>query len=64
MMVYVSALNIVIIKRNSNCSKITIAVFESGCYYYWSKNINQINTTYDFINNLVNTNIALLKKDT
>ena len=50
-------------KKNSNCSKITIAIFESGCTIITgAKNINQINTTYDFINNLVNTNINSFKK--
>tara|TARA_Y100000389_G_scaffold108089_1_gene105232 strand:+ start:25 stop:816 length:792 start_codon:yes stop_codon:yes gene_type:complete len=50
-------------KKTSNCSKITIAIFESGCTIITgAKNINQINTTYGFINNLVNNNIKSFKK--
>jgi len=50
-------------KKTSTCSKITIAIFESGCTIITgAKNINQINTTYNFINNLVNNNINSFKK--
>jgi TATA-box binding protein (TBP) (component of TFIID and TFIIIB) len=50
-------------KKNSNCSKITIAIFESGCTIITgAKNINQINTTYDYINKLINNNINSFKK--
>lgn len=50
-------------KKDSNCSKITIAIFESGCTIITgAKNINQINTTYKFINDLVNNNITSFKK--
>jgi TATA-box binding protein (TBP) (component of TFIID and TFIIIB) len=50
-------------KKTSECSKITIAIFESGCTIITgAKNINQINTTYKFINNLVNNNINSFKK--
>jgi TATA-box binding protein (TBP) (component of TFIID and TFIIIB) len=50
-------------KKDSNCSKITIAIFESGCTIITgAKNINQINTTYDYINKLINNNINSFKK--
>jgi|TARA_Y100000389_G_scaffold118289_1_gene115480 TATA-box binding protein (TBP) (component of TFIID and TFIIIB) len=50
-------------KKTSKCSKITIAIFESGCTIITgAKNINQINTTYKFITDLVNNNISSFKK--
>jgi TATA-box binding protein (TBP) (component of TFIID and TFIIIB) len=49
--------------KNSNCSKITIAIFESGCTIITgAKNIQQINTTYNFITNLIVNNISFFKK--
>ena len=49
--------------KNSKCSKITIAIFESGCTIITgAKNIDQINTTYKFISNLLINNINNFKK--
>jgi TATA-box binding protein (TBP) (component of TFIID and TFIIIB) len=48
---------------NSNCIKITIAIFESGCTIITgAKNIEQIDNTYNFIVNLLNTNLIHFEK--
>ena len=49
--------------KNSTCVKITIAVFESGCTIITgAKNIEQINTTYNYIATLLKNNIDKFKK--
>jgi TATA-box binding protein (TBP) (component of TFIID and TFIIIB) len=49
--------------KNSTCVKITIAIFESGCTIITgSKNIKQIENTYNYIYNLIDTNIKLFEK--
>ena len=49
--------------KNSKCTKITIAIFESGCTIITgAKNLEQINTTYQYIANLLTNNISQFKK--
>ena len=49
--------------KNSKCTKITIAIFESGCTIITgAKNLDQINTTYQYISNLLSNNISQFKK--
>lgn len=49
--------------KDSTCSKITIAIFESGCTIITgAKNIDQINTTYNFISRLILDNIDNFRK--
>ena len=49
--------------KNSKCIKITIAIFESGCTIITgSKNIEQINNTYNYIRKLLDNNIDQFKK--
>jgi len=49
--------------KNSKCTKITIAIFESGCTIITgAKNLQQINATYKYIANLLNNNISEFKK--
>ena len=49
--------------KNSKCTKITIAIFESGCTIITgAKNLDQINTTYEYISNLLSNNISQFKK--
>jgi len=49
--------------KNSKCTKITIAIFESGCTIITgAKNLEQINTTYQYIANLLTNNISEFKK--
>ena len=51
--------------KTSKCTKITIAIFESGCTIITgSKNIEQINTTYNYIATLLKNNIDKFKKHT
>ena len=50
-------------KKNSLCTKITIAIFESGCTIITgAKSLEQINVTYEFIKNLLKNNIDNFKK--
>lgn len=49
--------------KKSNCIKITIAVFESGCTIITgAKSLEQINNSYNYINNLITNNISQFKK--
>ena len=49
--------------KNSECTKITIAVFESGCTIITgAKSLEQINITYKFIKDLLTNNINQFKK--
>ena len=51
------------LNKNSNCIKITIAIFESGCTIITgAKNIEQIDNTFNFIVNLLNTNLKKFEK--
>ena len=49
--------------KKSNCIKITIAVFESGCTIITgAKSLEQINNSYNYINKLITNNISQFKK--
>ena len=49
--------------KNSKCTKITIAIFESGCTIITgAKNLEQINITYNYISSLLTNNISEFKK--
>ena len=49
--------------KNSTCTKITIAIFESGCTIITgSKNIDQINNCYNYITKLIIDNIKNFRK--
>ena len=49
--------------KNSKCVKITVAIFESGCTIITgSKNIQQIEDTFNYIYKMVNNNISFFEK--
>lgn len=49
--------------RDSDCKKITIAIFQSGCIIITgSQTINQIDECYNFINNILYANINKIEK--
>lgn len=49
--------------KNAKCTKITIAIFESGCTIITgAKNLEQINSTYTYIATLLKNNIDKFKK--
>jgi TATA-box binding protein (TBP) (component of TFIID and TFIIIB) len=49
--------------KNSKCTKVTIAVFESGCTIITgAKSLEQIDETYKFIKTLLTNNINYFKK--
>jgi TATA-box binding protein (TBP) (component of TFIID and TFIIIB) len=49
--------------KNSQCIKVTVAIFESGCTIITgAKSLDQINTTYKYIKDLLVNNIEVFKK--